>query len=577
MAVEWAWDMQGFFRTADAEAVRERLGAGADPNARQAGGWTPLHWAARESADLEVVRALVDGGADANARNNAGSTPLHLAAARRAVPGVVDALLGAGADPNARDPDWNMPLHLASGSGSRQAIAALLKAGADANARNAGGRLPADIAARNAPDHAAGVDLEGLQLFAESEDRNAPPHFAGRRDLIGHIERTCTRMRQRERGLTRIVHGAPGAGKTSLLVHLRNVWNGGHFISGGIEGPPPRMILLSASQLARPDTIFASLLGTLDPKLAKRHYPTSRPMRLTGGGVQFMGAGVSVNVERGGPVEKPLQTVSGVAELLPPSSWPAYVVVAIDEAQNLSGDHESPIGKVLQEMHENPLELPLMLVLGGLGNTPETASRLGISRLGADAVHALGSFTPAESKELIAGWGERFGLTEQAAGWQRTMLSIAEECDHWPMHVHNALRAFAEKLVAAQGDAAAVDFGKVRERSDERQVNHYGSRMSAHMDGSEDLLAAAMKDLDERSRRKTFTRSLERHRRPIKGWDLPKNMDEDAFFDHLVHRGALEEALPSGLVRCPIPSFRRHMIGLGDPPPENRPSNSPSP
>ena len=46
-------------------------------------------------------------------------------------------------------------------------------------------------------------------------------------------------------------------------------------------------------------------------------------------------------------------------------------------------------------------------------------------------------------------------------------------------------------------------------------------------------------------------------------WRLPKGMDADGFFEHLVHRGALQ-VLPGGSVHCPIPSFQRYMICLGE-------------
>lgn len=50
----------------DAESVRLLLAAGADPNARQRGGWTPL-MGARRHGDTEVERLLLDYGASDDA------------------------------------------------------------------------------------------------------------------------------------------------------------------------------------------------------------------------------------------------------------------------------------------------------------------------------------------------------------------------------------------------------------------------------------------------------------------------------------------------------------------------------
>jgi len=54
------------------------LGAGADVNARQHGGWTALHSAA-QSGDVELARILVNAGADVNTRADNQQRPVDLA------------------------------------------------------------------------------------------------------------------------------------------------------------------------------------------------------------------------------------------------------------------------------------------------------------------------------------------------------------------------------------------------------------------------------------------------------------------------------------------------------------------
>ena len=83
------------------------LAAGADPNARNNNGETPLHRA--DSAN--DVTPLLAAGANLNARDNVGETPLHEATAERSRSAdVAAALLAAGADPNARDATGATPL-----------------------------------------------------------------------------------------------------------------------------------------------------------------------------------------------------------------------------------------------------------------------------------------------------------------------------------------------------------------------------------------------------------------------------------------------------------------------------------
>lgn len=68
--------LRPFFEAAEASDVVRCLQAGADPNARDEDGETPLHWAKTG----EVVAMLLQAGADLDAREKYGMTPLHTAA-----------------------------------------------------------------------------------------------------------------------------------------------------------------------------------------------------------------------------------------------------------------------------------------------------------------------------------------------------------------------------------------------------------------------------------------------------------------------------------------------------------------
>ncbi|PNH06520.1 Ankyrin repeat domain-containing protein 11 [Tetrabaena socialis] len=65
--------------TADTSHVQQLINHGADVNAHDNNGWTPLHTAAYHGQE-EIVRILLAASADVNARNKAEETPLHLAA-----------------------------------------------------------------------------------------------------------------------------------------------------------------------------------------------------------------------------------------------------------------------------------------------------------------------------------------------------------------------------------------------------------------------------------------------------------------------------------------------------------------
>ena len=422
-------------------------------------------------------------------------------------------------------------------------------------------------------------DGDGLRGFVAAGEGSPPPVFVGRTEAIADIEAAARRAWKRgpasygEPKATRILHGAPGAGKSSILAEME-------FRSLRAAAPgSPRVLVLSSEQLTSdlPSALAAvSAAGGMNrDEWSKR---AGRILhRISAVGV----FGLSLELAQSGA--KPPDNLFALARAMPATAWNAPVIAAVDEAQNLPAGETMPTALFLQSIHNATSGLPLTLVLAGLGDTQDRAQEMGLTR--GLKLYEVGRLSVEETDELMRGFCKRFGL--RAEGSEPFLAELAAGAEGWPRHLHFALQALGEEALAADGDLGRVSWNSAAKRAAESRLRYYRAQQSREMKATDRLVAAVMRDLRDDMPLSVVVGLIEANAADAPGFRLADSTTPEAFFRRLVHQGALHEGA-DGRFHCPIPSFRSFLIEEGkkalgfDPlsirPPESKdPDDSPSP
>src|SRR5882724_3735307 len=125
--------LAGLIQAGKRDAALKMIATGADVNAAQGDGTTPLHWAVYK-VDVDLARALIERGAKPDVVNNYGSSPLA-EAAKVANARLVELLLNAGSNVEMPNQEGQTALMLAARAGSVAVAELLVRHGANVNAR----------------------------------------------------------------------------------------------------------------------------------------------------------------------------------------------------------------------------------------------------------------------------------------------------------------------------------------------------------------------------------------------------------------------------------------------------------
>lgn len=168
----------------DRVAIENLLDRGADIEAKDNYGCTPLLWAVCND-HTDVALFLMDHGADSTVKDNRGNTPLHFAA-YRGLANIVQLLIAQGADIETKNIDGRTPLLRAVNNGHEEVALLLMDRGADSTVKDNIENTLLHLAAQDGLANIAQLLIaQGAEIEAKNNNGKTPLMYAV---LYGHEE-----------------------------------------------------------------------------------------------------------------------------------------------------------------------------------------------------------------------------------------------------------------------------------------------------------------------------------------------------------------------------------------------------
>lgn len=353
--------------------------------------------------------------------------------------------------------------------------------------------------------------LARMSAYKEMDDRSAPPVFSGRGEQLQWLAGRVDAVGRGALGMTSVVHGVPGMGKTALgdefARHKKGSGKGAgsafcvKVTPGDLDAAPIELMHDITRSLA------ASGWGQMGRVRERLNEMGSLAMLL-----KYDKAGQDLfdrprNLHAGSPMKKCLRSYAN-------DLWgeDATVVLLIDEMQNCPVTDRTRDALGVLHNGEFAKVLPVCL---GLPNTGERLAAIGLSRLSKRSERELRCLAEGPAREVIDGTIAWLGFEQVARGnatdreweaWRGALSSgLAARSGGFPQHLTLGLMTACESVLAVPlrdrlGKNVLEKAAQIHEREKleyyQARVRNAGAR--AHTPALGALAMLARQEMDER-------------------------------------------------------------------------------
>ena len=309
-----------------------------------------------------------------------------------------------------------------------------------------------------------------LRDYDRRRDRASPPVFVGRAGELSFLHDAVAAAQSGAEGITAVVQGVPGVGKSALCrqfeKEIRAAMDGGKPLAvvakdcDFFDRPPVSMV----KELAADVPVHMDLLRRL-PGFEKAEDHVGR---VIGSAPALLKRGSSLDLAVEAMNLDQSSSLGAVLDTFAENMWPRGItlILAVDEMQNMEDTLQ--VRRNLQAIHSKGFGTDIAIVGFGLQNTAAKLRTLGLSRLGADQVRALGCMDGMEADRLVDATFGHLGFRLDDGDWRSYVgrlgfwpddwtnwrnsakAVILEESANFPHHLVNGARAVCRIVLGGE-------------------------------------------------------------------------------------------------------------------------------